>query len=78
MMLNLLAISEVCPAENAICSADSKHNVLKLMSISDQLQVADSNVNHMNKEWHKINIFDDFFVYLGLQLTFEQVTCCPN
>ena len=43
MMLNLLAISEVCSAENAICSADSKHNVLKLMSISDQLQVANSN-----------------------------------
>ena len=42
MMLNLLAISEVYCAENAICSADSKHNVLIL--ISDQLQVADSNV----------------------------------
>ena len=44
MMLNLLAISEVRSAENAICSADAKHNVLKLMSISDQLQVANSNV----------------------------------
>ena len=44
MMLNLLAISEVCSAENAICSADSKHNVLILMSISDQLQVTNSNV----------------------------------
>ena len=44
MMLNSLAISEVCSAENAICSADSKHNVLILMPISDQLQVANSNV----------------------------------
>ena len=44
MMLNLLAISEVCSDENVIRSADSKHNVLKLMSISDQLQVANSNV----------------------------------
>ena len=40
MMLNLLGISEVCSDENVICSADSKHNVLKLMQISDQLQVA--------------------------------------
>ena len=40
MMLNLLGISEVCYDENVICSADSKHSVLKLMSISDQLQVA--------------------------------------
>ena len=44
MMLSLLAISEVYSAENAICSADSKHNVLKLMSISGQLEVANSNV----------------------------------
>ena len=44
MILNLLAILKVCSAENAICSADSKHNVLKLMSISDQSQVANSNV----------------------------------
>ena len=44
MMLNLLAISQVCSDENVICSADSKHNVLKLMSVSDQLQVANSNV----------------------------------
>ena len=59
MMLNLLAISEVCSAENAICSADSKHR---------------------NKECvqNKINISDDFSVYLVLQLTFEQVTCFPN
>ena len=42
MMLNLLAISEVCSDENVICSADSKHDVLKLMSISDQM--ANSNV----------------------------------
>ena len=44
MMLNLLAISEVCSDENVICSADSKHNVLKLMSMSDQLHVVNSNV----------------------------------
>ena len=43
-MLNFLAISEVCSAKNVICSADTKHNMLKLMSISDQLQVANPNV----------------------------------
>ena len=81
MMLNLLGISEVWSDENVICSADSKHNVLKLMPISDLLQVALIHTwNHMNKEcvWNKINIFDDFFVYVVLQLTSEHATCCPN
>ena len=65
-MLNLLAVSEVCSDENAICSADSKHNVLKLMSISDQLHVANSNVKPQEQRTKLTYLMTSLFMWFYL------------
>ena len=73
----LLTISEVCSDAKMICLADNRRDALKLMSTSDELQVANSNLKLHKKRLYKqkIDISDGFLVYAAL--TFEHATCYP-